>query len=80
MWKMLSDPKKRAVLGFIGMGFAAVAGGGWAVFTYVWPKEGHAAPAVVNCAGQGVAVVGNVSGSTINADEAGSSLTGSCAK
>ncbi len=47
-WQFLKDPANIAVLGSIGAGIAAVAGGAWAVFTFFAKKseKGPSAPSV----------------------------------
>ena len=48
IWQFLKDPANLAVLGPIGAGIAAIAGGAWAVFTYFAKKseKGPSAPSV----------------------------------
>lgn len=35
----ITEPRKRAILAFLGAGLAALAGGAWAVYTYIHPVE-----------------------------------------
>jgi tetratricopeptide (TPR) repeat protein len=48
VWQFLKDPANLAVLGSIGAGIAAIAGGAWAFFTYFDKKKekGPSAPSV----------------------------------
>jgi hypothetical protein len=39
IWQFLKDPANLAVLGTIGAGIAAIAGGAWAVFTFSLPRK-----------------------------------------
>ena len=39
IWQFLKDPANLAVLGSIGAGIAAIAGGAWAVFTFFARKS-----------------------------------------
>jgi hypothetical protein len=65
-WTFLSDDKNRAVLGWIGGGVVAVVGALWAAFAYFAPPTKPAPPpASVEASRGGVAIGGNVSGSTI---------------
>jgi hypothetical protein len=75
LWSFISKPGNRAILGWLGGGVVIVAGGVWAVVTFLWPP--HEAPTTV-CAQQGVAVGGSVSGSTITNTAIGSSSSGPC--
>jgi hypothetical protein len=43
VWLFLKDPANLTVLGSIGAGIAAVAGGAWAVFTF-FAKKGEKGP------------------------------------
>ena len=61
-WAQLRDEKRRALISWVAGGLAAVLAGGWAVVTYLWPNgDGKSV-----CAQQGVAIGGNVSGSSIS--------------
>lgn len=73
-WSFISKPANRAVLGWLGGGVVIVAGGFWAVVTFLWPALEM--PITV-CAQQGVAIGGSVSGSAIT-NKATSSSSGPC--
>ena len=68
----LGKPSNQKLLSFYGGGAVIVAGGIWAVITYVWPA--HETPTAV-CADQGVVVGGNVSGSSVTNRVSGSTAT-----
>jgi hypothetical protein len=40
MWKMISNKRHREIIGWLGAGVAAIATGGWAVYTYISPIDG----------------------------------------
>jgi hypothetical protein len=63
LWAFLSKPKNQKTLSWIGAGLVALAGGGWAVFTYVWPHEEGAK--IVCAEPGGVAAGRDASGNTI---------------
>lgn len=47
MWDWLKDPENRNVLAWLGSGLVVLAGGLWAVFTYLHPAEsGSSSPSV----------------------------------
>jgi hypothetical protein len=75
LWTFISKPANRAILGWLGGGAIVVAGGMWALVTYLWPAHEAAIPV---CAQQGVVVGGNVSGSSITNTATGSSSSGPC--
>jgi hypothetical protein len=75
LWTFISKPANRAILGWLGGGAIVVAGGIWALVTYLWPAHEAAMPV---CAQQGVVVGGNVSGSRITNTASGSSSSGPC--
>ena len=75
-WSFIAQPKNRQVLSWVGGGLVALAAGVWAVATYVWPAPHDGAKTV--CAQQGVAIGGNVSGSTVTNTVSGSSVTAPC--
>jgi TIR domain len=63
VWTFLGDDKKRAVLGWIGGGVAAVVGALWAAFVYLAPPSKPGTPPASIEAGPGdVAIGDNVSG------------------
>jgi hypothetical protein len=68
-WRFLRDKSNREVLAWVGGGVVTLAAAAWTVFVYLWPINGSEstkamAPAVEAKCG-GVAIGGNVSGSTI---------------
>ncbi len=66
VWTFLGDDKNRKVLGWIGGGIAAVVGALWAAFVYFTPpSKPPPPPASVEAKPGGIAIGGNVSGSTI---------------
>jgi hypothetical protein len=68
VWNFLRSDKNRAVLGWVGGGVAAVIGALWAAFVYLVPPSKSGSPATsIEARCGGVAVGGNVSGSTITA-------------
>jgi TIR domain len=75
LWAFLGQRKNREILAWIGGGVVVVAAGLWAIFVYVFPpnKDASAMNAQANCGG--VAIGGNVSGSTITA---GSTTNSEC--
>jgi hypothetical protein len=76
-WSFIRKPSNQRLLSWLGGGGVVVAAGIWALFTYIWPP--HETPTAV-CSEQGVAVGGNVSGSTItNTVQGGSPAAGPCA-
>jgi TIR domain-containing protein len=76
LWAFLSQKKNREVLAWIGGGLVVVAAGVWALFVYVFPpkKDTSDAPNTQASCG-GVAIGGNVSGSSITA---GSTTNSEC--
>jgi hypothetical protein len=46
MWKLISNKRKRDIIGWLGAGAAAIAGGAWAVYIYFVPVD-HGKPS--NC-------------------------------
>jgi TIR domain len=68
IWAFLIQRKNREVLAWIGGGLVVVATGLWAIFVYVFPPKKDLSDATnteATCGG--VAIGGNVSGSTITA-------------
>jgi hypothetical protein len=63
LWSFLSASKNRLTLSWIGGGLVVVAGGAWAVFTYVWPHE--EGPKIVCAQPGGIAGGRDASGNTI---------------
>jgi hypothetical protein len=60
---IVTQPKNRQLLSWLGGGIIAVASGAWAVGTYVWPA--HDSPGIV-CAQQGSVAAGrDAKGNTI---------------
>ena len=68
-WNFLQQEQNRQVLGWLGGGLVVAATGAWAAFVYFVPaqKATEARPANVEASCGGVAVGGNVSGTTITA-------------
>ncbi len=68
LWSPIDTEEKRSRWLFVGGGLAAVVAALWAVFTYLNPPKPDTAPSArnVTATGGGIAVGGNVSGSTIN--------------
>jgi hypothetical protein len=63
LWSVLSAPKNKKTLSSLGAGLVVVAGGAWAVFTYVWP---HEESRKIVCAQQGGVAAGrDANGNTI---------------
>jgi hypothetical protein len=75
LWSFLARPQNRQILAWVGSGLVAVAAGAFAVMTYLWPA--HETAKTV-CAQQGVAMGGNVSGSTITNSVSGSTIAVPC--
>ena len=77
MWEFLCEERNRVVLSWFGGGLVVAATGLWAAFVYLFPHytpvEPRAAGVQANCGG--VAVGGNVTGSTITA---GTTTTSDC--
>lgn len=67
VWSFLSAPMNQRTLSWIGAGLVILAGGAWAVFTYVWPHED---PKIVCAEPGGVAAGRDANGNkiTINGD------------
>jgi hypothetical protein len=72
VWTFLRKRSNRQLLSWFGGGAVVLAGGIWAVVTYVWPT--HEGPTAV-CADQGIAIGGKVSGSTISNTVSGGTVT-----
>lgn len=67
VWNFLRQKRNQQVLSWLGGGLVVAATGAWVVFVYLFPAQKE--PEVrANCGG--VAVGGNVSGSTITAGTA----------
>jgi TIR domain len=65
--KFLNNDKNRAVLGLICGAVVVVISALWAAFVYFVPASKSVTPPAIEASGGGVAVGGNVTGSTINA-------------
>jgi hypothetical protein len=75
LWSIIEKPKNRLILQWIGGGIIAIAGGAWAVVTYVWPAHEQAK---IVCAQQGSRAAGrDVSGNTVNYNAGASAGAGS---
>jgi hypothetical protein len=66
VWKFRNNDKYRAVLGLICGAVIVVIGALWAAFVYFEPASKSVTPPAIEASGGGVAVGGNVTGSTIN--------------
>ncbi len=76
LWTFLRKPPNQRLLSWLGGGSTIAAAGLWAVATYLWPAQETPR---VECVQQGVAIAGNVSGSTVrNTVSGGSSAAGPC--
>ena len=71
-WRFLRDKRNQQVLGWLGGGLVVAATGLWVAFVYFFPsvetpetKASELAPAKVQADCSGVAVGGNVTGTTI---------------
>jgi hypothetical protein len=67
LWAFVSKPENQKTLSWFGGGLVVLAGGAWAVFTYVWPHEGPSSdgPKVV-CPEPGAIAAGrDANGNTI---------------
>jgi hypothetical protein len=71
VWKFLNNDKNRAVLSLI-CGAVVMVISAWVAFVYFVPASKSVIPPAIEASGGGVAVGGNVTGSTINAGGAGS--------
>jgi|HubBroStandDraft_6_1064221.scaffolds.fasta_scaffold255426_3 hypothetical protein len=58
LWAFLRKPSNLRLLSWLSGGVVVIAGGIWAVVTYVWPP--HEAPTAV-CANQSIVIGGSVS-------------------
>jgi hypothetical protein len=69
MWKFLRNKSNREIIGWIGGGLVVVCGALWAVFVFFYTPTrsgpSPAAPATVQADCGGVAIGGNVEGSTV---------------
>ena len=72
LWTFLRKPSNQRLLTWLGGGVVVIVSGMWTVATYVWPV--HEPPTAV-CADQGVAIGGNVSGSTVSNKVSGDTTT-----
>jgi hypothetical protein len=67
LWSFLSTSKNQKTLSWISGGLVVVAGGAWAVFTYLWPHDTRSpeGPKIV-CAQPGAVAAGrDANGNTI---------------
>jgi hypothetical protein len=64
LWSFLSAPKNQKTLSWLGPGLVVIAGGAWAVYTYVWPHEADG-PKIVCAQPGGVAAGRDANGNTI---------------
>jgi L-lactate permease len=75
IWSFFAKSKNRQILAWLGGGLVTVAAGSFAMVNYLWPAQ-ETAKSV--CAQQGVALGGNVSGSTITNSVSGSTIAVPC--
>ena len=77
LWAFLRKPNNQRLLSWFGGGVVVIAGGIWAVVTYVWPPQ--EAPTAV-CANQGIVIGGSVSNrsSVTNRVNGGTTTGGPC--
>jgi hypothetical protein len=75
VWTFIRKSSNQRLLSWLGGGGVVAAAGIWTVVTYLWPT--HEAPKV-ECVQQGVAIGGNVSGSTVTNTASGGTV-GPCA-
>jgi len=73
LWEFLCQKRNRVMLGWLGGGLVVAAAGLWAAFVYLFPPKGTDVQA--NCGG--VAVGGNVTGTTITA---GTTTSSDCSR
>jgi hypothetical protein len=78
LWSFLSAPKNQKTLSWLGGGLVILAGGAWAVFTYLWPHEAPPpeGPKVVCAEAGGVAAGGDANGNTITVNGSAQVATG----
>jgi len=82
LWEFLRNEQNRLVLGWLGGGLVVAATGAWAAFIYFFPAHKSPesspvqSPATVRASCGGIAIGGNVSGTTITA---GSQTNAECA-
>jgi hypothetical protein len=69
LWEFISRKPNREVLGWLGGGLVVAATGLWAAFVYLFPPQRPLEPKPANVQADcgGVAVGGNVTGTTITA-------------
>jgi hypothetical protein len=72
IWTFVRKPSNQRLLSWLGVGGAVAAAGIWAVITSLWPAHQSTK---VECVEQGVAIGGNVSGSTVTNTASGSTAT-----
>jgi len=67
LWSFLSASKNQKTLSWIGGGLVVVAGGAWAIFTYLWPHEAPSpeGPKIVCAQPGGIAAGRDANGNTI---------------
>lgn len=67
LWSFLSTPKNQKTISWIGGGLVVVAGGAWAVFTYLSPNEASSpeGPKIVCAQPGGIAAGRDANGNTI---------------
>jgi TIR domain len=75
-WRFLRNKRNQQVLGWLGGGLVVVATGAWAAIVYFLPLDKTRAPSTVQADCGGVAIGGNVTGSTITG---GATTSSDCA-
>jgi hypothetical protein len=67
VWSFLSATKNQKTLSWVGGGLVVVAGGAWAVFTYLWPHEASSpeGPTIVCTQPGGIAAGRDANGNSI---------------
>ena len=65
LWSFVRKKSNREILAWAGGGLVAVAIGFWTVFTYAFPTSKSSSSAGVDANCGGVAIGGNVTGSTV---------------
>jgi hypothetical protein len=76
VWTFVRKPSNQRLLSWLGGGGVVMAGGIWAVATYIWPA--HESP-TIECVQQGVKIGGNISGSTVtNTASGAAAIAGPC--
>jgi hypothetical protein len=67
LWKFFTNSKNREILSWLGGGVVVIATGIWVAIVYFFPPHEASGPASVQANCGGVAIGGNVTGTTITA-------------